>query len=310
MSRSGQRVAFIGLGVMGFPMAGHLAAKGFDVVVYNRTRSKADAWAKTFRGEYAPTPALAARDADFVMACVGNDDDVRAVTLGPEGAFAGMKSGAVLVDHTTASADLARELDTEARRRELGFLDAPVSGGQAGAENGVLTVMVGGDPDAFARAKPAIDSYARAVTLMGPAGAGQLTKMVNQICIAGLVQGLAEGINFAQQAGLDPSLVVDVIAKGAAGSWQMENRGRTMVEGKFEFGFAVDWMRKDLAICLAEARRNGARLPVAALVDQFYAAVQGQDGGRWDTSSLIVPLRQAKAGPSKKPAAIEGHKKT
>ena len=309
MSRTGQRVAFIGLGVMGFPMAGHLASKGFDVVVYNRTRSKAEAWATKFQGEYASTPARAARDADLVMACVGNDDDVRAVALGPEGAFAGMKPGSVFVDHTTASADLARELATEARRRELGFLDAPVSGGQAGAENGVLTVMAGGEPETFARAKPAMDSYARAVTLMGPAGAGQLTKMVNQICIAGLVQGLAEGINFAQHAGLDPALVVDVISKGAAGSWQMENRGRTMAAGKFDFGFAVDWMRKDLAICLAEARRNGARLPVAALVDQFYAAVQEQGGGRWDTSSLIVPLRPPTAGASKKSGSTKGTKK-
>jgi 3-hydroxyisobutyrate dehydrogenase-like beta-hydroxyacid dehydrogenase len=309
MSRTGQRVAFIGLGVMGFPMAGHLATKGFDVVVYNRTRSKADAWAKRFQGEYASTPARAARDADLVMACVGNDDDVRAVALGPEGAFAGMKPGAVFVDHTTASADLARALDGEARRREFGFLDAPVSGGQVGAENGVLTVMAGGEPDTFARAKSAMDSYARAVTLMGPAGAGQLTKMVNQICIAGLVQGLAEGINFAQQAGLDPALVVDVVSKGAAGSWQMENRGRTMAEDKFDFGFAVDWMRKDLGICLAEARRNGALVPVAALVDQFYAAVQQRGGGRWDTSSLIVPLRRAKASGSTKPAQDKGHKK-
>ena len=296
-----KRAAFIGLGVMGFPMAGHLASKGFDVVVYNRTRSKAEAWAKKFKGKFAPTPALAARAADIVMACVGDDDDVRAIALGPEGAFAGMKPGAVFVDHTTASADLARELATLAKGKGLGFLDAPVSGGQAGAENGVLTVMVGGDKAAFDRAKPAIDSYARAVTLMGPAGAGQLTKMVNQLCIAGLVQGLAEGINFAMQAGLDPSLVVDVISKGAAGSWQMENRGRTMAEGKFDFGFAVDWMRKDLAICLAEARKNGARLPVAALVDQFYAAVQERGGSRYDTSSLITLLRPEKPAMTKKP---------
>lgn len=293
MKGSGRRVAFIGLGVMGFPMAGHLATKGFDVVVYNRTRAKAESWAAKYDGEYASTPARAARDADLVMACVGNDDDVRSVALGPEGAFAGMKPGAIFIDHTTASADLARELDAEARRLDLGFLDAPVSGGQAGAENGALTVMVGGASKVFARAKPAMESYGRAVTLMGPIGAGQLTKMVNQICIAGLVQGLAEGINFAQHAGLDPALVVDVISKGAAGSWQMEHRGRTMAEGKFDFGFAVDWMRKDLAICFAEARANGAQLPVAALVDQFYAAVQKLGGGRWDTSSLIVPLRPA-----------------
>jgi 3-hydroxyisobutyrate dehydrogenase-like beta-hydroxyacid dehydrogenase len=297
---TGKKVAFIGLGVMGFPMAGHLAAKGFDVVVHNRTRSKAEAWAKKFKGKFAPTPALAARDADFVMACVGNDDDVRAIALGPEGAFAGMKPGAAFVDHTTASADLARELATVAKGKGFGFLDAPVSGGQAGAENGVLTVMVGGDKAVFAQAKPAIDSYARAVTLMGPVGAGQLTKMVNQLCIAGLVQGLAEGINFALQADLDPGLVVDVISKGAAGSWQMENRGRTMAEGKFDFGFAVDWMRKDLAICLAEARKNGARLPVAALVDQFYAAVQERGGRRYDTSSLITLLRPEKTVMAKK----------
>jgi 3-hydroxyisobutyrate dehydrogenase len=310
MSRSGRRVAFIGLGVMGFPMAGHLARKGFDVSVYNRTRSKAEAWTKTFKGDIASTPARSAKDADLVMACVGNDEDVRAIALGPDGAFAGMKRGAVFVDHTTASADLARELAAEAKKRSIGFLDAPVSGGQAGAENGVLTVMVGGEAATFARAKPAIGSYARAVTLMGPAGAGQLTKMVNQICIAGLVQGLAEGINFAQQAGLDPALVVDVIAKGAAGSWQMENRGRTMAEGKFAFGFAVDWMRKDLANCLAEGRRNGARLPVAALVDQFYAAVQERGGGRWDTSSLIVPLRPAKSKRSAGPGKSQRRKST
>jgi 3-hydroxyisobutyrate dehydrogenase len=294
MNKKIGRVAFIGLGVMGFPMAGHLASKGFDVVVYNRTAAKAAAWAKKYKGRAAKTPALAAADADLVMACVGNDDDVRAIALGTNGAFAGMKKGAIFIDHTTASADLARELSEKAKEKGLGFLDAPVSGGQAGAENGALTVMVGGDKTAFTRAKPAIDSYAKAVTLMGPVGAGQLTKMVNQISIAGLVQGLSEGINFARQAGLDPSLVVDVISKGAAGSWQMENRGRSMAEGKFDFGFAVDWMRKDLAICFAEARRNGARLPVAALVDQFYAAVQERGGGRWDTSSLIDLLHPTK----------------
>jgi 3-hydroxyisobutyrate dehydrogenase-like beta-hydroxyacid dehydrogenase len=290
MNQPQQSVAFIGLGVMGFPMAGHLAAKGFDVAVYNRTRAKADSWAQKFRGRVAASPAEAAKNADLVMACVGNDGDVRAIVLGPDGAFAGMKKGAAFIDHTTASADLARELAKISGEKGLGFLDAPVSGGQAGAENGVLTVMVGGEAATFARARPAIESYARAVTLMGPAGAGQLTKMVNQICIAGLVQGLAEGIAFAVRAGLDPDRVVDVISKGAAGSWQMENRGRTMARGKFDFGFAVDWMRKDLAICLAEARRNDARLPVAALVDQFYAAVQERGGGRWDTSSLIALL--------------------
>lgn len=296
---SSVRAAFIGLGVMGFPMAGHLATKGYEVVVYNRTRSKAEAWAKKYKGTFAPTPALAARDADVVMACVGNDDDVRAIALGLEGAFAGMKPGSIFIDHTTASADLARELARLAKGKGLGFLDAPVSGGQVGAENGVLTVMVGGEKTVFDRAKKAMDSYARAVTLMGPAGAGQLTKMVNQICIAGLVQGLAEGVNFALQAELDPALVVDVLSKGAAGSWQMENRGRTMAQGKFDFGFAVNWMRKDLAICLAEARKNGARLPVAALVDQFYAAVQEREGGRGDTSSLITLLRPKKQVPVK-----------
>jgi 3-hydroxyisobutyrate dehydrogenase len=276
---AGEKVAFIGLGVMGFPMAGHLARGGYDVTVFNRTPSRAAEWVAKYGGRSAETPAAAARDAGFIFSCVGNDNDVRAVTLGPEGAFAGMSSGAILVDHTTASADLARELEQEAERRRLGFLDAPVSGGQAGAENGQLTIMVGGRDDHFAEAEP--------VTLMGPAGAGQLTKMVNQICIAGLVQGLAEGVAFALRAGLDANQVIDVISKGAAQSWQMENRGRTMAEGKFDFGFAVNWMRKDLAICLEEARGNGARLPVTALVDQFYAQVQERGGGRWDTSSLI-----------------------
>jgi 3-hydroxyisobutyrate dehydrogenase-like beta-hydroxyacid dehydrogenase len=284
-------VAFIGLGVMGFPMAGHLARKGYAVTVYNRTRAKADVWVQAHGGKVAATPREAALNAEVVFACVGNDDDVRAIALGGDGAFAGMKAGAVFVDHTTVSAELARELAAQGQKRGIGFLDAPVSGGQAGAKNGVLTVMVGGEADIFARVQPVIDSYARAVTHMGPAGAGQLTKMVNQICIAGLVQGLAEGINFALQAGLDVSRVVDTLSKGAAGSWQMENRGRTMAEGKFDFGFAVDWMRKDLAICLAEARRNGAHLPVAALVDQFYATVQDRGGQRWDTSSLIAILR-------------------
>jgi 3-hydroxyisobutyrate dehydrogenase len=284
---AGEKVAFIGLGVMGFPMAGHLARAGYDVTVYNRTAARAEAWTAQYPGRSARTPAAAAKDAAFVFTCVGNDNDVRAVTLGPDGAFAGMSSGAILVDHTTASADLARELEQEADRRRLGFLDAPVSGGQAGAENAQLTIMVGGRDDRFAEAEPVMRAYGKAVTLMGPAGAGQLTKMVNQICIAGLVQGLAEGIAFAQRAGLDPNQAIDVISKGAAQSWQMENRGRTMAEGKFDFGFAVNWMRKDLAICLEEARGNGARLPVTALVDQFYAQVQERGGGRWDTSSLI-----------------------
>ena len=282
-----RKTAFIGLGVMGYPMAGHLAAKGHDVTVYNRTASKAARWVGEHGGASAATPAAAAAGCDFVFVCVGNDDDVRSVVHGEGGALAGMSEGAVLVDHTTDSADLARELDSTAKERGVGFVDAPVSGGQAGAENGVLTVMCGGAPGAFDRAAPVIDAYARAVTLMGPAGAGQLTKMVNQICIAGLVQGLSEGMNFAARAGLDCDLVTDVISKGAAGSWQMENRARTMVRGEFEFGFAVDWMRKDLAIALAEAERNGARLPVTALIDKLYAHVQARGGGRWDTSSLI-----------------------
>ena len=284
---AGEKVAFIGLGVMGFPMAGHLARAGYDVTVYNRTAARAEEWTAKYPGRAARTAAAAAQDAAFVFTCVGNDGDVRAVTMGADGAFAGMSSGAILVDHTTASADLARELEQEADRRRLGFLDAPVSGGQAGAENGQLTIMAGGRDDRFAEAEPVMRAYGKAVTLMGPAGAGQLTKMVNQICIAGLVQGLAEGVAFAQRAGLDCNQVIDVISKGAAQSWQMENRGRTMAEGKFDFGFAVNWMRKDLAICLEEARGNGARLPVTALVDQFYAQVQERGGGRWDTSSLI-----------------------
>ncbi len=282
-----RKTAFIGLGVMGYPMAGHLAAKGHDVVVYNRTPSKAEAWMAEHRGARADTPAEAARGRDFVFVCVGNDDDVRSVAYGPEGALAGMTDGAMLVDHTTDSAGLARELFAAAADKGVGFLDAPVSGGQAGAENGVLTVMCGGERDTFDSAAPVIGAYARATTLMGGAGAGQLTKMVNQICIAGLVQGLSEGMNFAARAGLDPDLVTDTISKGAAGSWQMENRARTMARGEFDFGFAVDWMRKDLAIALAEAERNGARLPATALIDQFYAQVQARGGGRWDTSSLI-----------------------
>ena len=281
------RAAFIGLGVMGYPMAGHLAGAGYEVTVYNRTGAKAQAWCKQHSGNSAATPADAAQGAELVFACVGNDDDLRQVTLGDGGAFEAMAEGAVFVDHTTASARVARELAEQAAARGASFLDAPVSGGQAGAENGQLTVMVGGEQAAFERARPAMESFGRAVTLMGPSGSGQLTKMVNQICIAGLVQGLAEGLNFAGRAGLDEKLVLDVISKGAAQSWQMENRGNTMVDDQFEFGFAVDWMRKDLDICLAEARNCGARLPVTALVDQFYAAIQERGGNRWDTSSLI-----------------------
>ncbi len=282
-----ENIGFIGLGVMGYPMAGHLVKAGHDVTVYNRTTSKAEAWVKEHGGALQKTPAAAADGADVVCACVGNDDDLRGVAYGDDGILAGMKAGAVFVDHTTASADVAREVDAAAREKGLGFLDAPVSGGEAGAQNGALTVMVGGDGPSFDKAEPVMQSYARAVTLLGPAGAGQLTKMVNQICIAGLVQALAEGVNFATRAGLDANLVIDVISKGAAQSWQMENRAKTMIEDKFEFGFAVDWMRKDLGICLDESRRNGARLPVAALVDQFYATVQERGGNRWDTSSLL-----------------------
>ena len=281
------KLAFIGLGVMGFPMAGHLAGAGHQVTVYNRTAARAEEWTRKHAGHAAPTPAKAAEGAQFVFTCVGNDDDLRSVVYGEDGVFAGMGKGAVFVDHTTASAEVAREIHAAARERGIDFLDAPVSGGQAGAENGVLTIMVGGDQQAFDRAKPIMDLYGRAVTLMGSSGAGQLTKMVNQICIAGLVQALSEGLNFGMRAGLDVNKVIDVISKGAAQSWQMENRGRTMIEGKFEFGFAVNWMRKDLSICLEEAKRNGARLPVTALVDQFYAHVQERGGGRWDTSSLI-----------------------
>lgn len=287
MMASKQRVAFLGLGVMGYPMAGHLAAAGHEVTVYNRTAAKAENWVAQHGGKAAATPSAAVDGAELVFVCVGNDNDVRDVILGENGAFAGMADNAVLVDHTTASANLARELDATASSRALRFLDAPVSGGQAGAENGVLTVMVGGDPAVFAEARPVIDAYARACELMGPAGSGQLAKMVNQICIAGLVQGLAEATNFGVRAGLDMNKVFDVISKGAAQSWQMENRHETMLAGEYEFGFAVDWMRKDLAICLAEAERNGARLPGTALIDQFYAHVQARGGGRWDTSSLL-----------------------
>ncbi|MFZ5791946.1 MAG: NAD(P)-dependent oxidoreductase [Pseudomonadota bacterium] len=282
-----RHVAFLGLGVMGFPMAGHLARAGHEVTVFNRTASRAKDWVAKYGGSAAPTPAAAAKGAEIAFACVGNDDDLRSVLHGPDGAFAGMSKGSAFVDHTTASAEVARESAAKAAEKGLHFLDAPVSGGQAGAENGKLTVMVGGEPAQFERVKPVIDAYARACTLMGPVGAGQLAKMVNQICIAGLLQGLSEGMNFALKAGLDPKLVVEVISKGAAQSWQMENRAHTMVEGKFDFGFAVNWMRKDLEICLDEAKRNGARLPATALVDQFYAQVQARGGGRWDTSSLI-----------------------
>jgi len=285
------KLAFLGLGVMGFPMAGHLARAGHTVVVYNRTPAKAAQWVEKYGGSSAPTPAAAARDASLVMMCVGNDDDVRAVALGADGAVGAMRSGSVLVDHTTASAIVAREVHAAAKARGLGFLDAPVSGGQAGAESGKLTIMVGGEADVFARAEAVLAHYARAVTLMGGPGSGQLTKMVNQICIAGLVQALSEGINFARKAGLDPERVLDVIGKGAAQSWQMDNRGKTMAADKFDFGFAVDWMRKDLAICTAEGRANCAALPVTAVVDQFYARIQAQGGGRWDTSSLIRLLR-------------------
>ena len=284
----GKKLAFLGLGVMGYPMAGHLAKAGHDVTVFNRTAAKAGQWVAEHGGQSAPSPADAARNADIVLMCVGNDNDVRAV--GKE-ALSGMKAGSILVDHTTASAEVAREMNAAAKARSVAFLDAPVSGGQAGAENGKLTIMVGGDEAVFGKTRSVLEHYARAVTLMGPVGAGQLTKMVNQICIAGLVQALSEGINFAQRAGLDAERVLDVISKGAAQSWQMENRGKTMVADKFDFGFAVDWMRKDLGICLDTARGNGAALPVTALVDQLYARVQARGGNRWDTSSLIRLLR-------------------
>ncbi|MBK6981631.1 MAG: NAD(P)-dependent oxidoreductase [Betaproteobacteria bacterium] len=281
------KIAFLGLGVMGFPMAGHLKAKGYDVTVYNRTAAKAQEWVKKHGGSSAATPAEAAKGADFVAMCVGNDRDLAEVAAA---ALEGMKKGAILIDHTTASADAARRISAEAKARGIDFIDAPVSGGQAGAENGKLTVMCGGEAGPFEKAKPVMDCYGKAVTLLGAAGAGQLTKMVNQICIAGLVQGLSEGVAFAEKAGLDPLLVLDVISKGAAQSWQMENRGKSMIDGKFDFGFAVDWMRKDLGICLDEAKRNGASLPVTALVDQFYGDVQKAGGKRWDTSSLITRL--------------------
>ncbi|MDM0115706.1 NAD(P)-dependent oxidoreductase [Variovorax sp. J22R133] len=293
-----RKLAFLGLGVMGYPMAGHLALAGHHVTVYNRTTAKALEWVSQLTSGKAPgtlrhatTPREAAAGADIVFCCVGNDDDLRSVTLGDDGAFAGMSAGAVFVDHTTASADVARELSRAASERGLQFIDGPVSGGQAGAQNGALTVMCGGDAQAFDAVKPVVDVFARAVTLLGPSGAGQLAKMVNQIAIAGLIQGLSEAIAFGQRAGLDMNTVLGVIGKGAAQSWQMDNRGKTMIEGKFDYGFAVDWMRKDLGLVLDEARRNGARLPVTALVDQFYADVQQAGGNRWDTSSLITRLK-------------------
>jgi len=287
------KVAFLGLGVMGYPMAGHLKTKGgHDVTVYNRTAAKAEQWVKQHGGKSAPTPKAAAEGQDFVMACVGNDNDLREVTLGANGAFAGMGKGKVFVDHTTASAEIARDLYAAAKKGGFDFVDAPVSGGQAGAENGVLTVMCGGDAEPFSRAEKVIAAYARACNLLGSTGSGQLSKMVNQICIAGLVQGLAEGLHFAQKSGLDIEKLVATISKGAAQSWQMENRYKTMAAGKFDFGFAVDWMRKDLGICLGEARKNGAHLPVTSLVDQFYSEIQAMGGKRWDTSSLIALLNR------------------
>ncbi len=287
-----ERVAFVGLGVMGFPMAGWLAEAGHSVTVYNRTRAKAEDWAERYAGSVAGSLAEAAAAADIVLTCVGDDPDVREIVLAADGLIQAMRPGAVFVDHTTASADLAREIAAAGQARGVACLDAPVSGGQAGAENGTLTVMVGGEQDAFDRAEPVIDAYSKSVRLLGPAGSGQLTKMVNQIAIAGVVQGLAEALNFAVRAGLDPAAVIDTISKGAAQSWQMENRWETMVADEFEFGFAVEWMRKDLRICLQEARGNGAELPVAALVDQFYADVEGMGGSRWDTSSLIARLNR------------------
>ncbi|GKT21062.1 NAD(P)-dependent oxidoreductase [Acidovorax sp. SUPP3334] len=294
-----RKVAFIGLGVMGYPMAGHLALAGHAVTVYNRTATKSAAWCEEFAGtsapRHAPTPREAAQGADIVFCCVGNDDDLRSVTLGADGAFAGMQPGSVFVDHTTASAEVARELSGAARTLGLQFIDAPVSGGQAGAQNGQLTVMCGGEAATFDSVKSTALAFSRAFTRVGDSGSGQLAKMVNQICIAGIVQGLAEAIAFGQHAGLDMPLVLDVIGKGAAQSWQMDNRGKTMVEGRFDFGFAVDWMRKDLGLVLDESRRNGARVPVTALVDQFYADVQQHGGSRWDTSSLITRLGRKKS---------------
>lgn len=288
------KVAFIGLGVMGYPMAGHVLRAGLEICVFNRNAARAEQWCTEYGGDMAPTPAEAAKNADVVLVCVGNDDDVRAVVLGESGALSAMKPGAILVDHTTASADLARELAGTAQQQGKQFLDAPVSGGQAGAENGALTVMIGGDPSTYDLAKPVIDCYSRFSKLLGPAGHGQLAKMVNQICIAGVVQGLAEGLNFAMQAGLEGEALIETISKGAAGSWQMENRYQTMLQDQYEFGFAVDWMRKDLGIALAEAAKNGAELPVTALVDRFYQEVQAAGGGRWDTSSLLTRYTRPK----------------
>jgi len=288
------KVAFIGLGVMGYPMAGHLVKAGHTVTVWNRSADKADKWVAQHKGQKGATPKAAAAGAELVMACVGNDDDLRSVTYGDTGILAGLAKGAIFVDHTTASADVAREIGEKAKASGQGFIDAPVSGGQAGAENGQLTIMCGGDAATYEKVKPVIQAYAKMQNLMGPTGSGQLTKMMNQICIAGLVQGLAEALAFGRASGLDLTKAVEVISKGAAGSWQMDNRHKTMIEGKFDYGFAVDWMRKDLGICLAEARRNGASLPVAALVDQFYAEVQQMGGNRWDTSSLIARLEATK----------------
>uniref|UniRef100_A0A486XXE1 2-hydroxy-3-oxopropionate reductase n=1 Tax=Rheinheimera sp. BAL341 TaxID=1708203 RepID=A0A486XXE1_9GAMM len=291
-TNSNNKVAFIGLGVMGYPMAGYLQQKGYQVTVYNRTLAKAEKWAAQYGGSFAQTPAAAAQGATLVFLCVGNDNDVRSVVYGEQGVLAGMAAGSVLIDHTTASANLARELAQAAKQQGIGFLDAPVSGGQAGAENGVLTVMTGGEATDFAKAEAAIMSYSRCARLLGPAGSGQLAKMVNQICIAGVVQGLAEALNFAQNAGLDAAAVVEVISQGAASSWQMQNRSLTMLQGKYDFGFAVDWMRKDLGIALSEARENGSHLPLTALVDQFYSEVQQMGGNRWDTSSLLARLKR------------------
>jgi 2-hydroxy-3-oxopropionate reductase len=288
------KVAFIGLGVMGYPMAGHVLRAGLEICVFNRNAARAEQWCAEYGGDMAPTPAEAAKNADAVLVCVGNDDDVRAVVLGESGALSAMKPGAILVDHTTASADLARELAGAAQQQGKQFLDAPVSGGQAGAENGALTVMIGGDPSTYDLAKPVIDCYSRFSKLLGPAGHGQLAKMVNQICIAGVVQGLAEGLNFAMKAGLEGEALIETLSKGAAGSWQMENRYQTMLQDQYEFGFAVDWMRKDLGIALAEAAKNGAELPVTALVDRFYQEVQAAGGGRWDTSSLLTRYTRPK----------------
>ena len=288
------KVAFIGLGVMGYPMAGHVLRAGLEICVFNRNAARAEQWCAEYGGNMAPTPAEAAKNADVVLVCVGNDDDVRAVVLGESGVLSAMKPGAILVDHTTASADLARELAGAAQQQGKQFLDAPVSGGQAGAENGALTVMIGGEPSTYNLAKPVIDCYSRFSKLLGPAGHGQLAKMVNQICIAGVVQGLAEGLNFAMKVGLEGEALIETLSKGAAGSWQMENRYQTMLQDQYEFGFAVDWMRKDLGIALAEAAKNGAELPVTALVDRFYQEVQAAGGGRWDTSSLLTRYTRPK----------------